>query len=168
MAALRTLHCPPGCDVCLYGPMSEQTILILNGPNLNLLGTREPAVYGHETLADVEALCREEAARHGLEVEFLQSNHEGTLVDALHAARGTHAGVVFNPGAYTHTSIALADAVSGIELPVIEVHISNVHAREAFRHHSFISPVARSIVIGAGTNGYRLGIAQLAHLLTEE
>ncbi|GHD02881.1 type II 3-dehydroquinate dehydratase [Zhihengliuella salsuginis] len=141
------------------------SILILNGPNLNLLGTREPEVYGHESLADVEALCRAEAATHGLDVEFAQSNHEGALIDALHAARGTHAGVVFNPGAYTHTSVALADAVSGIRLPVIEVHISNVHARESFRHHSFISPVAKSIVVGAGTNGYRLGIAQLAHLI---
>ncbi|WP_309080987.1 type II 3-dehydroquinate dehydratase [Zhihengliuella sp.] len=144
--------------------MSAPKILILNGPNLNLLGTREPTVYGQQTLQDVESLCREEAARHGLDVEFVQSNHEGDLIDALHRARLEAAGVVFNPGAYTHTSIALADAVSGIELPVVEVHISNVHAREAFRHHSFISPVAAAVFIGAGVNGYRLGIAQLAHL----
>ncbi|GAB3657065.1 type II 3-dehydroquinate dehydratase [Zhihengliuella somnathii] len=142
------------------------SILILNGPNLNLLGTREPEVYGHESLADVEALCRAEAERHGLDVEFAQSNHEGVLIDALHAARGTHAGVVFNPGAYTHTSIALADAVSGIQLPVVEVHLSNVHARESFRHHSYLSPVAAAVIVGAGTNGYRLGIAQLAHLVS--
>ncbi|WP_344882716.1 type II 3-dehydroquinate dehydratase [Zhihengliuella alba] len=145
--------------------MRALKILILNGPNLNLLGTREPAVYGHQTLQDVESLCREEAARHGLQVEFVQSNHEGDLIDALHRARLEADGVVFNPGAYTHTSIALADAVSGIERPVIEVHLSNVHAREAFRHHSFISPVAASVIIGAGVNGYRLGISQLAHLL---
>lgn len=141
------------------------SILILNGPNLNLLGTREPEVYGRESLADVEALCRAEAAKHGLDVEFAQSNHEGVLIDALHAARGVHAGVVFNPGAFTHTSIALADAVSGIQLPVVEVHISNVHARESFRHHSYLSPVAAAVIVGAGTNGYRLGIAQLAHVL---
>ncbi|MBG6084172.1 type II 3-dehydroquinate dehydratase [Zhihengliuella flava] len=142
------------------------SILILNGPNLNLLGTREPEIYGHESLADVEQLCRTEAAQHGFDVAFEQSNHEGALIDALHNARGVHAGVVFNPGAYTHTSIALADAVSGIQLPVVEVHLSNVHQRESFRHHSYISPVAAAVIVGAGTNGYRLGIAQLAHALT--
>lgn len=160
------------CPECV-GPqptvdaMSEEKtkrILVLNGPNLNLLGTREPAVYGHESLKDVEELCRATATAAGFEVEFLQSNHEGVLIDAIHAARGTVSGIVFNPGAYTHTSIALADAISGVELPVIEVHISNVHRRESFRHHSYISPVAASVIVGAGTNGYSLAINQLAHL----
>jgi len=143
---------------------SGNTILVLNGPNLNLLGTREPAVYGSQTLADVEDLCRAAAAAEGLGVRFVQSNHEGALIDAIHAARGTAVGIVFNPGAYTHTSIALADAVSGVELPVIEVHISNVHKREAFRHHSYISPVAAAVIVGAGTNGYRLAIQHLASI----
>ncbi|GAA4372872.1 type II 3-dehydroquinate dehydratase [Paeniglutamicibacter cryotolerans] len=139
-------------------------LLVLNGPNLNLLGTREPEIYGHDTLADVEALCRDAAAAAGYGLEFLQSNHEGVLIDAIHAARGTIAGIVINPGALTHTSIAIADALSGVELPVIEVHISNVHRREEFRHHSFVSAVATSVVIGAGVNGYRLAIEQLAYL----
>lgn len=143
---------------------TPRTLLVLNGPNLNLLGTREPAIYGHATLADVEGLCREAAAAAGYSVEFLQSNHEGVLIDAIHAARGTVAGIVMNPGALTHTSIAIADALSGVGLPVIEVHISNVHKREEFRHHSFVSAVATSIVIGAGINGYKLAIEQLAHL----
>jgi 3-dehydroquinate dehydratase-2 len=141
-------------------------ILVLNGPNLNLLGLREPAVYGRATLADVEALCRETAARHGVDVEFLQSNHEGVLVDALQAAgaavkAGTLLGVVFNPGAYTHTSVALHDAIKGAEVPVVEVHVSNVHAREAFRHHSYVSPAAAGIVVGFGIDGYALAVAGL-------
>ncbi|MFL4479618.1 type II 3-dehydroquinate dehydratase [Paeniglutamicibacter sp. ORCA_105] len=147
--------------------MSENNtprILVLNGPNLNLLGTREPEIYGHETLSDVEELCRAAAGKSGYEIEFLQSNHEGVLIDAIHAARGAVAGIVFNPGAFTHTSVALADAISGVQLPVIEVHISNVHRREAFRHHSYISPVAASIIVGAGVNGYVLGVQQLIHL----
>ncbi|KAA0973619.1 type II 3-dehydroquinate dehydratase [Paeniglutamicibacter gangotriensis] len=147
--------------------MSENTaarILVLNGPNLNLLGTREPEIYGHQTLEDVEALCRATGAQAGYEVEFLQSNHEGVLIDAIHAARGQVAGIVINPGAFTHTSVAIADAMSGVALPVIEVHISNVHTREAFRHHSYISPVAAAIIVGAGTNGYVLGMQQLIHL----
>lgn len=147
--------------------MSENAakkILVLNGPNLNLLGTREPGIYGHETLHDVQELCARTAAISGYETEFLQSNHEGVLIDAIHAARGKVAGIVFNPGAFTHTSIALADAISGVELRVIEVHISNVHQREAFRHHSYISPVAASIIVGAGVNGYALAVQQLIHL----
>ncbi|GAA1497084.1 type II 3-dehydroquinate dehydratase [Paeniglutamicibacter kerguelensis] len=145
---------------------SNRRILVLNGPNLNLLGTREPGIYGSETLEDVRVLCENTAAAAGFDVEFLQSNHEGVLIDAIHAARGNVAGIVFNPGAYTHTSIALADAIAGVELPVIEVHISNVHKREAFRHHSYISPVAASIIVGAGVNGYALGVQQLIHLGT--
>ena len=144
-----------------------KTVLILNGPNLNLLGTREPAVYGATTLADVEAMCRTAAARHELAIDFRQSNHEGVLVDSLHEAgrafaAGTLLGVVFNAGAYTHTSLALHDAIKGIDAPVIEVHISNVHAREAFRHHSWLSPVAAGIVVGFGADGYVLAIEGLA------
>ncbi|NAZ17554.1 type II 3-dehydroquinate dehydratase [Glutamicibacter soli] len=144
---------------------ASRTILLLNGPNLNLLGTREPEIYGRETLADVEALARSTAQSLGFELTAVQSNHEGVLLDAIHEARTTAAGIVINPGAFTHTSVALADAISGVELPAIEVHISNVHKREAFRHHSYISPVASSIIIGAGVNGYRLAVQQMAHLL---
>ena len=145
------------------------SILILNGPNLNLLGTRKPEVYGSTTLADVEALCRTEAERLGLTVECRQSNHEGQLVDWIHefgakVKAGECIGAVFNPGAYTHTSVALHDAIEGAELPVIECHISNVHKREAFRHHSYISPVARGIVVGFGVTGYLLGINGLHRL----
>lgn len=141
-------------------------IVVLNGPNLNLLGQREPAVYGSATLADVEQLCRDTAAALGHEAECLQSNHEGVLLDALQAAgrgvkAGTVLGVVMNPGAYTHTSVALHDAIKGAEVPLIEIHISNVHAREAFRHHSFISPAAAGIVVGFGLDGYRLAIEGL-------
>jgi 3-dehydroquinate dehydratase-2 len=140
--------------------------LVLNGPNLNLLGQREPAQYGHNTLADVEALCVETGKRLGVEINCLQSNHEGVLIDAIHeAGRGVAAGevlgVVFNAGAYTHTSVALHDAIKGAEVPVIEVHISNVHAREAFRHHSYISPAAAGIVVGFGVDGYVLAIEGL-------
>jgi 3-dehydroquinate dehydratase-2 len=146
-------------------------IVVLNGPNLNLLGQREPAVYGAATLADVEQLCRDAAAALGHEAECLQSNHEGVLIDAIHAAgrgvkAGTTLGVVMNPGAYTHTSVALHDAIKGAEVPLIEIHISNVHAREAFRHHSFISPAAAGIVVGFGVDGYRLAIEGLVRRRT--
>lgn len=145
-----------------------KTLLILNGPNLNLLGTREPEVYGATTLADLHALCAADAQRLGLTAECFQSNHEGALIDKIHEAgrrfaAGELAGVVFNPGAFTHTSVALFDAIAGVKpLPVIEVHISNVHARESFRHHSYISPVAAGIVVGFGVDGYRLAIEGLA------
>ncbi len=142
-------------------------VLVLNGPNLNLLGTREPAIYGSQTLADVERLAREEGKRHGLEVDCRQSNHEGQLVDWIHEAGREHAagrlvGVVLNAGGYTHTSIALADAIKGAGVPVIELHISNVHAREPFRHHSYLSPVAKAVMAGFGVQGYALAIAGLA------
>ena len=142
-------------------------ILVLNGPNLNLLGQREPGVYGAATLADVETLCRDTAAKLGFEIDFRQSNHEGVLIDALQeAGRGVKSGevlgVVFNPGAYTHTSVALHDAIKGAEVPVIETHISNVHARESFRHHSYISPAAAGIVVGFGVDGYAIAIEGLA------
>lgn len=144
-----------------------RSVLVLNGPNLNLLGTREPGIYGAATLADVETLCHDTARAAGLAAECLQSNHEGALIDAIHAAgrshrAGTLAGVVLNAGAYTHTSIALHDAIKGAGVPVIEVHISNVHAREGFRHHSYISPVAAGIIVGLGIDGYRLAIDALA------
>ena len=139
-------------------------ILILNGPNLNLLGTREPAQYGHTTLADVEALCHQQAQRLGVELECFQSNWEGALIDKIHEygrlfKAGQAVGVVFNPGAFTHTSVALHDAIKGVDgLPVIEIHISNVHARESFRHHSYVSPAAAGIVVGFGVQGYLLAM----------
>jgi 3-dehydroquinate dehydratase-2 len=148
------------------------SVLVLNGPNLNLLGTRKPEVYGRTTLADVEEMCREEGGKLGLEVEFRQSNHEGQLVDWVHefgaeVTAGRSIGAVFNPGAFTHTSAALHDAIEGASLPVIELHISNVHAREEWRHHSFISPVARGIVVGFGVLGYVLALQGLAQLAQE-
>ncbi|GIF76932.1 type II 3-dehydroquinate dehydratase [Asanoa siamensis] len=144
------------------------SVYVLNGPNLNLLGTRRPEVYGSTTLADVEELCRQEAGKLGLELEFLQSNHEGQLVDwvqeaGARVAAGDCLGAVFNPGAYTHTSIALHDAIEGASLPVVEVHISNVHAREEFRRHSYVSPVARGVVVGFGVYGYVLALRGLHH-----
>ncbi len=143
-----------------------QTILILNGPNLNLLGTREPETYGSATLADVEQLCHVTGERLGYAVECLQSNHEGILLDAIHAAgvrfrAGELIGIVMNPGAYTHTSIALHDAIKGTSVPLVEIHISNVHAREPFRHHSYVSPAATGIVVGFGVRGYALAIEGL-------
>ena len=146
---------------------STKTVVVLNGPNLNLLGTREPAVYGSSTLADVEQLCRQACARHGWTLDFRQSNHEGELVDAIHHAGRLHAagqlaGVVLNAGAYTHTSVALHDAIKGTGVPLVELHISNVFAREPFRHHSYISPVARAVMCGWGVQGYALAIDGLA------
>ncbi|WP_160287267.1 type II 3-dehydroquinate dehydratase [Pseudomonas knackmussii] len=140
-------------------------ILILNGPNLNLLGTREPATYGYETLADVEALCHARADELGLQVEFRQTNHEGQLIDWIHQARSRCAGIVINPAAWTHTSVAIRDALAAVELPVIEVHLSNVHKREEFRHHSFVSGIALGVLAGFGSNGYRLALDHFAHLL---
>lgn len=142
------------------------SILVLNGPNLNLLGTREPGIYGAATLADVEALCQATARSHGHTVTCLQSNHEGALIDALHEAGRAHRageliGVVFNAGGYTHSSVALHDAIKGTGVPVVEVHISNVHAREPFRKHSCLSPAAAGIVVGFGVDGYRLAIEGL-------
>lgn len=140
-------------------------ILVLNGPNLNLLGTREPATYGHETLDDIAGLCRDTAESHGLEVDFFQTNHEGELIERIHQARGMCAGILINPAAWTHTSVAIRDALAAVELPVIEVHLSNVHKRESFRHHSYVSPVAVGVICGLGSNGYRLGIEHFARLL---
>jgi 3-dehydroquinate dehydratase-2 len=142
-------------------------ILVLNGPNLNLLGQREPSQYGASTLSDVEAFCHSVGRELGYDIECFQNNVEGLLIDKLHeygrlCKEGKAVGVVFNAGAYTHTSIALHDAIKGAEVPVVEIHISNVHARESFRHHSYISPVAIGIVVGFGIEGYRLAIEGLA------
>ncbi len=141
------------------------SILILNGPNLNLLGTRQPEVYGRTTLADIETMCRAHAEALGLGLEFAQSNHEGALIDAIHAARGCHGGIILNAGAYTHTSVALMDAISSAEVPTIELHLSNVHARESFRHISYIAKVALGVICGFGAQGYLLAIdAMRGHL----
>ncbi len=134
-------------------------ILLLNGPNLNLLGTREPEVYGHDTLADVEAMVTTIATARGATIECLQSNHEGVLIDRIHAARldGTGA-IVINPGGLTHTSVALRDALAGVAIPFIELHVSNVHAREAFRHHSVLSAIAAGVIVGFGVRGYAMAV----------
>jgi len=145
--------------------MSFASVLVLNGPNLNLLGTREPAIYGSETLEDVGRMCRDAAQRLDLTLDFCQSNAEHQLIDWLHAARTKVDGVIINPAAYTHTSVALADALTAIYKPVIEVHISNVHRREAFRHHSYVSPIAEAVIIGCGTQGYVLALERMAVIL---
>jgi 3-dehydroquinate dehydratase-2 len=136
------------------------SILVLNGPNLNLLGTREPQIYGADTLPQIEAELAQIAANAGVKLQILQSNHEGVLIDRIHAARtdGTRF-IIINPGGLTHTSVALRDALAGVALPFIEVHISNVHKREAFRHHSFLSEIAAGVIVGLGVNGYRLALS---------
>ena len=146
--------------------MMAKSIFVLNGPNLNLLGQRQPDIYGRNTLADVEALCRRTSASvTDFDVTFRQSNHEGDVVDWLQEARQEAAGVIINPGAFTHTSIAILDAIIATELPVIEVHISNIHAREEFRRHSYVSTVAKAVLCGFGIEGYGLAIDGLAALL---
>jgi 3-dehydroquinate dehydratase II len=140
-------------------------VLVLNGPNLNLLGTREPGIYGSETLADVERLCRDTAARHGLSVDFRQSNSEGVLIDAVHEARTAMSAIVINPAGYSHTSIALMDALGACDLPVVEVHLSNVHRREEFRHLSYVSKVAGAVIAGCGAQGYAFALQRVAALV---
>lgn len=140
-------------------------VLVLNGPNLNLLGARQPEIYGRQTLADIEASCRALGAALGLDVDFRQSNHEGVLVDWIQEARGGAAAVVINPAAYTHTSVALLDALSAFEGPVIEVHLSNVHKREEFRRHSYVSLRADAVIAGCGAEGYLLALRRVANLL---
>jgi 3-dehydroquinate dehydratase-2 len=145
------------------GKAAPKTIYVLNGPNLNLLGTREPATYGKDTLADVEKLCKTAATAYGFDVECRQSNREGELIDFIHeaGAKGA-AGIVINGGGYSHTSVAIHDALKAVSLPAVEVHISNVYAREPFRHHSFIAKATFASLTGFGIEGYRLAIAGLA------
>ena len=144
-----------------------KTVYVLNGPNLNLLGTREPDIYGRDTLADIEKLCRKSAAEFKMNVEFRQSNHEGDIVDSIQeAAREKAVGIVINPAGFTTTSVALRDAILGAKLPAIEVHISNIFARESFRHHSMIAPVAKASLCGFGVQGYSFAISALAALST--
>jgi 3-dehydroquinate dehydratase II len=144
---------------------SPRRLLLVNGPNLNLLGTREPEVYGTSTLADVEEIVRAAAGERGVEVHAVQSNHEGVLIDAIHAARADCIGIVINPGGLTHTSVVLRDALSGVALPVAEVHISDVRAREEFRHHSYVADVAVVHVIGEGVAGYRTAVHRLLDVI---
>jgi len=143
-------------------------VLVLNGPNLNLLGTREPDVYGVETLASIEESCRARADGLGLELEFRQTNTEGQLVDWVQQARDTHDLLIVNAGAYTHTSVALLDALKAVSLPVIEVHLSNIHQREEFRHHSYVSKVAQGMICGFGGFGYEMALESAARMLTKK
>jgi 3-dehydroquinate dehydratase-2 len=143
----------------------SRIVYVLNGPNLNLLGKREPEIYGHETLADVEAECRRVAGQHRLEIEFRQSNAEFQIIDWIHEARERAGGMVINPAAFTHTSVAILDALSACAFPIIEVHISNIHKREPFRHHSYVSSVASGVIAGFGTQGYGFAVGRLARLI---
>jgi 3-dehydroquinate dehydratase-2 len=143
----------------------SRLVYVLNGPNLNLLGKRQPQIYGHETLADVEASCREAAAELLLELRFHQSNREYEIIDWIHEARETAGGLAINPGAFTHTSVAILDALATCEFPILEVHISNVHRREAFRHHSYVSTIASGVIAGFGTQGYTLALQRIARLI---
>ncbi len=144
------------------------SVLILNGPNLNLLGTREPEIYGRTTLADIEDRCRQHAGRRGLAVECRQSNGEGQLVDWIQEARNGHAAIVINPGGYSHTSIAILDALQATGLPIVEVHLSNIHNRETFRQHSYVSKAALGMICGFGAQGYLMALDALARLLVKE
>jgi 3-dehydroquinate dehydratase II len=146
-----------------------KTVYILNGPNLNLLGTREPEIYGSATLADVEKLCRSTAAKHGLALEFRQSNHEGQIIDWIQEARAKKAaGLIINPAGYTHTSVAILDALLALDAPVIEVHISDIQSREPFRRHSYVSQAARAVISGEGIDGYTRAIGELAAIIGAE
>jgi 3-dehydroquinate dehydratase-2 len=145
--------------------VARPTILVLNGPNLNLLGVRQPTIYGRETLADIEESCLERAATLELDLDFRQSNHEGQLVDWVQEARDGADGIVINPAGYSHTSVALMDALAAGDLPVIEVHLSNIHRREEFRHHSYVSRVARGVICGLGAHGYELALDAMARVL---
>ena len=143
----------------------SRIVYVLNGPNLNLLGKRQPHIYGHETLADVEAECRRTAADLALEIVFHQSNREYEIIDWIHEARERAGGIVINPAAFTHTSVAILDALNACDIPIIEVHISNVHKRESFRHHSYVSGVASGVIVGCGTQGYAFALQRIAKLI---
>ena len=143
----------------------SQMIYILNGPNLNLLGTRQPEIYGHDTMADVEKACAAKAGSHGLEISFHQSNAEHVLIDLIHEAREKAAAIIINPAAYSHTSVAILDALNMFDGTVIEVHISNIHKRESFRHHSYVTHRADGVIAGCGTQGYVLAVDRVAALL---
>ncbi|MGB0965377.1 MAG: type II 3-dehydroquinate dehydratase [Litorivicinus sp.] len=141
-------------------------LLLINGPNLNLLGTREPEIYGHHSLGDIEQMLQEQARKEGHALECIQSNHEGALVDAIHQAwQQNVAGILINPGAYTHTSVAIRDALAGTRIPFIEIHLSNTHAREDFRQLSYLSPLASGVIMGLGVTGYRLGLQAMIETL---
>ncbi|NET29832.1 type II 3-dehydroquinate dehydratase [Okeania sp. SIO1I7] len=144
------------------------SILVLHGPNLNLLGLREPGIYGSETLDNINRLLEQEAEALGIKISVLQSNHEGVLVDVIHSASEQHQGIVINAGAYTHTSIAIRDAISGVNIPTVEVHLSNIYRREKFRHHSFIAPVAVGQISGFGSESYILGLKAIVNYLQKE
>lgn len=146
----------------------SRLVYVLNGPNLNLLGKRQPEIYGSETLADVEVDCRKQAAALSLDIRFRQSNREYEIIDWIHEAREVAGGIVINPAAFTHTSVAILDALNTCEFPIIEVHISNVHKREPFRHHSYVSGVASGVIAGFGTQGYTLALQRLAKLIDEK
>jgi 3-dehydroquinate dehydratase-2 len=146
--------------------MTSKTIYILNGPNLNLLGQRQPEIYGHDTLADVERICAKVAAAKGFEVKMFQSNHEGVVIDTIHEARQSACGIIINPGAFTHTSVAILDALNTFDGPVIECHISNIHKREAFRHQSYVSLRADGVLAGFGIEGYELATRRICSLCT--
>jgi 3-dehydroquinate dehydratase-2 len=146
----------------------RDSVLILNGPNLNLLGVRQPEIYGRESLADIEAACQERARDLGLEIDFRQSNHEGELVSWVQEARNIHDGIIVNAGAYSHTSVALLDALLGAALPVVEVHLSNLFRREAFRHHSYLTAAAAGLICGFGGRGYLLALDAIAGLLDDQ
>ena len=145
--------------------MSEISVLVLHGPNLNLLGMREPGIYGSTTLEQIDDSLRCEAAKLQVNIDCLQSNHEGTLVDAIHDARGLHSGILINAGGYTHTSVAIRDALAGVKIPTVEVHLSNIYTREEFRHHSYIAPIAVGQISGFGANSYHLGLQALVDYL---
>jgi len=144
----------------------SKTIYILNGPNLNLLGKRQPEIYGKNTLADVEANCAKVGQELGLSVQLMQSNHEGEIVEMIHDARDNAAGIIINPAAYSHTSVAILDALNTFDGPVLEIHISNIHKREEFRHHSFVSARAEGVIAGCGVNGYTLAMRHMGTLLS--
>ncbi len=144
------------------------TVLILNGPNLNMLGVRDPKIYGSDTLDDIEAACADRAAALGLSIDFRQSNLEGELVTWIQQARAQHDGIIINPAAYSHTSVAILDALQVTELPIIEVHLSNIHRREAFRHHSYVSHIATGVICGLGAHGYLLALDAMARLIERD